>query len=58
MNILLLVPQIVTALLCAESMLFIWVRWKYTEKTPIVMSAVVGIIMAFIAYGRFALTPL
>ena len=44
--------------LCAESMLFIWVHWKYTEKTPIVMSALLGIIMAYIAYGRFELTPL
>jgi hypothetical protein len=31
---------------------------KYTEKMPIIMSAVLGIIMAFIAYGRFALRPL
>jgi uncharacterized membrane protein YphA (DoxX/SURF4 family) len=44
--------------LCAESLLFIWVHLKYTEKTPILMSAVLGIIMAFLAYGRFALAPL
>jgi hypothetical protein len=44
--------------LCAESQLFLWVHLKYTEKMPIIMSAVLGIIMAFIAYGRFALTPL
>jgi hypothetical protein len=44
--------------LCVESLLFIWVHVKYSEKTPIIMSAVLGIIMAFIAYGRFALTPL
>ncbi len=44
--------------LCAESLLFVWVHWKYTEKTPIIMSAVLGIIMAFLAYGRFALAPL
>jgi len=41
--------------LCVESLLFIM---KYTEKTPIIMSAVLGIIMAFVAYGRFALAPL
>lgn len=40
--------------LCVESLLFIWVHMKYTEKTPI-MSAVLGIMMVFIAYGRFAL---
>jgi len=44
--------------LCVESLLFIWVHMKYTEKMPIVMSVVLGIIMAFIAYGRFALAPL
>ncbi|HUN83046.1 MAG TPA: DoxX family protein [Terracidiphilus sp.] len=44
--------------LCVESLLFIWVHMKYTEKTPIIMSVVLGIIMAFIAYGRFALAPL
>jgi hypothetical protein len=31
---------------------------KYSEKMPIILSAVPGILMAFIAYGRFALTPL
>jgi uncharacterized membrane protein YphA (DoxX/SURF4 family) len=44
--------------LCVESLLFVWVHMKYSEKTPIIMSAVLGIIMAFIAYGRFALAPL
>ena len=44
--------------LCLESLMFIWVHMKYTEKTPIIMSAVLGSMMAFIAYGRFALTPL
>jgi uncharacterized membrane protein YphA (DoxX/SURF4 family) len=42
-------------LLCCESFLFIWVHVKYTEKSPIIMSAVLCGIMAFIAYGRFAL---
>src|ERR1700753_1519034 len=41
--------------LCGESLLFIRVHIQYTEKTPIIMSAVLGIIMAFIAYGRFTL---
>jgi uncharacterized membrane protein YphA (DoxX/SURF4 family) len=43
--------------LCVESLLFIWVHMKYAEKTPIIMSAALGTIMAAIAYGRFALTP-
>jgi uncharacterized membrane protein YphA (DoxX/SURF4 family) len=44
--------------LCVESLLFIWVHMKYPERTPLIMSAVLGIIMAFIAYGRFGLAPL
>jgi uncharacterized membrane protein len=46
------------AVLCAESLLFIWVHTKYTEKAPTILSAVLGIVMAFIAYGRFALVTL
>ncbi|WP_158749880.1 DoxX family protein [Acidobacterium sp. S8] len=49
---------IAAVVLCFESLLFIWVHIKYTEKTPIVMSVVLGVVMAFIAYGRFALSPL
>ena len=47
-----------TIVRCVESLLFIWVHMKYIEKTPIIMSAVLGIIMAVIAYGRFALARL
>ena len=49
---------VAAAVLCGESLLFIWVHMKYAEKTPIIMSAVLGVIMAFIAYGRFALAAL
>ena len=49
---------VAAAVLCGESLLFIWVHMKYAEKTPIIMSAVLGVIMAFIAYGRFALVAL
>ena len=44
--------------LCVESLLFIWVHMRYTEKAPTIMSAVLGLIMAFVAYGRFALAAL
>ena len=43
--------------LAIESLVFIGVHVKYREITPIIMSAVLGLLMAFIAYGRFALTP-
>ena len=38
--------------LALESLVFIGVHVKYKEKTPVIMSAVLGLIMGFIAYGR------
>lgn len=46
------------AALAAESLLFIWVHVKYRETGTIVMCAVLGLLMAFIAYGRAALHPI
>jgi uncharacterized membrane protein YphA (DoxX/SURF4 family) len=46
------------AVLAIESLVFIWVHVKYREITPIIMSAVLGLLMAFIAYGRLVLKPL
>src|SRR5271170_1407280 len=43
---------VAAAVLMIESIVFIWVHSKYGELTPIIMSAVLGLIMAFIAYGR------
>jgi uncharacterized membrane protein YphA (DoxX/SURF4 family) len=44
--------------LAIESLVFIWVHVKYREVPPIVMSAVLGLLMAFIAYGRMFLKPI
>jgi uncharacterized membrane protein YphA (DoxX/SURF4 family) len=44
--------------LTLESFLFIWVHMKYTERTPILMSGVLGIVMALIACGRFFVNPI
>ena len=44
--------------LAIEALIFIGVHVKYREVTPTVMSAVLGIIMAFIAYGRAVLSPI
>ena len=44
--------------LAIESLVFIWVHVKYHETAPIIMSAVLGLLMAFIAYGRMVLKPL
>ncbi|MEO7042850.1 MAG: DoxX family protein [Gemmatimonadaceae bacterium] len=44
--------------LAIESLLFIWVHVKYRETAPIVMSCALGLVMAFIAYGRIVLQPI
>lgn len=46
------------AVLAIESLVFIGVHVKYGEITPIVFSAVLGLLMAFIAYGRAVLKPI
>ena len=49
---------VAAAILAAETLVFIWVHVKYREVPPIVMSAVLGLLMAFIAYGRLVLSPI
>ena len=44
--------------LAIESLVFVWVHAKYREITTIVMSGVLGLLMAFIAYGRMVLKPI
>ena len=44
--------------LAIESLVFIWVHVKYREVAPIVMSVVLGLLAAFIAYGRTVLKPI
>ncbi len=46
------------AVLAIESLVFIAVHVKYREIPPIILSAVLGLLMAFIAYGRLVLKPL
>ena len=49
---------VAAAVLATESLMFIWVHAKYGEITPIIMSGVLGLLMAFIAYGRMVLKPI
>ena len=49
---------VAAAILALESLVFIGVHVKYREITPIIMSAVLGLLMAFIAYGRMFLKPI
>ena len=46
------------ALLAVESLVFIWVHLQYGEVGSIVVSGVLGLLMAFIAYGRRVLAPM
>ena len=43
-------------LLGVESLVFIWVHVQYREVAPLVMSAALGLLMAFVAYGRAVLS--
>lgn len=49
---------IAAIVLALESLIFIGVHVKYREVPPIIMSGVLGLLMAFIAYGRDVLQPL
>jgi DoxX-like family len=49
---------VAATVLAIESLVFIGVHAKYREITPIILSGVLGLLMAFIAYGRMVLTPI
>lgn len=46
------------ALLAVESLLLIWPHAQYQETGGIIMMAVLGLVMAFVAYGRMVLKPI
>jgi hypothetical protein len=48
---------VAAAVLAVESFVFVWVHARYRETTPILLSSVLGLLMAFIAYGRMVLKP-
>jgi uncharacterized membrane protein YphA (DoxX/SURF4 family) len=45
-------------LLALESLVFVGVHVKYRETASIIMVVVLGLLMAFIAYGRMVLKPI
>ena len=49
---------VAAAVLSAESLVFIGVHVKYRETGTIVFCAVLGLLMAFVAYGRMVLSPI
>ena len=44
--------------LALESLVFIAVHAQYHEITPIIVSGLLGLLMAFLAYGRMVLKPI
>ena len=71
MNVLLWILQVLAALrwkpaltvvaatmLALESLVFIAVHARYGETGSIIMSGALGLLMAFIAYGRLFLKPI
>jgi len=49
---------VAATVLAIESLVFIGVHVKYRELAPIIMCSVLGLLMAFIAYGRMFLKPI
>lgn len=49
---------VAAVVLAAESLVFVRVHAKYHEVGSIVMVSVLGLVMAFIAYGRMVLSPI
>jgi len=49
---------VAAAALALESLVFVWVHARYHEVGPIVFCVVLGLLMAFLAYGRIVLKPL
>ena len=46
------------AVLAVESLVFVGVHIKYREIMPMILSGALGLLMAFIAYGRMVLQPI
>ena len=49
---------VAAGVLAMESLVFVWVHVKYGERSAILLSCVLGLVMAFIAYGRMVLKPI
>lgn len=49
---------VAASVLAIESLVFVWVHVQYGEIPPIILSGVLGLLMAFIAYGRMVLAPI
>ncbi len=48
---------VAASILAAESLIFVYVHVKYRETPTIIMMCVLGLLMAFLAYGRSVYLP-
>jgi hypothetical protein len=53
-----LLTILAATVLAVESLVFVGVHVKYREVSPMILSAVLGLLMAFLAYGRMVLHPI
>ena len=53
-----LLTILAATVLAVESLVFIWVHVKYSEVAPMILSGVLGLLVAFIAFGRMVLQPI
>ena len=53
-----LLTILAATVLAVESLVFVWVHVKYSEVAPMILSGVLGLLVAFIAYGRMVLQPI
>ena len=49
---------VAATVLAIESLVFVGVHVKYRETPSIIMSGALGLVMAFVAYGRMVLSPI
>ena len=49
---------VAATVLAIESLVFVWVHVRYREIPSIILSGVLGLLMAFVAYGRMFLKPI
>jgi hypothetical protein len=49
---------VAATVLAIESLVFVWVHTRYDQIAPIILSSVLGLLMAFIAYGRMVLNAI
>jgi hypothetical protein len=47
---------VAASVLAIESLVFVWVHVQYREIPAMILSGVLGLLMAFIAYGRLILS--